>query len=286
MVIAGSQRAIKRIFLVVDLTQLKRYTTTLAVWLARRFRADVVIAHVEDVGDEARGNGDATLGSAALESRQQAMDELRRVKSQISGAGVKAKTIYYEGTPAYVELGRLAIQRRAELIVMELDDGEGSLTSKFMGRSRCPILVLGSQMERVGRHSIENVIYVMDYSSPSLTGAKYVLELARELTARIFIFRRSASDGDDSAKELLESLLNEPGENSNLVESTCVSTADDMVGELFDFAGKVQADLIVVSGRIGFNLGRDKDQEVPTRMVEQAGCPVMLLPWGDWSFAV
>ncbi len=205
MVVTSRQAILKKIFLVVGTSSLTRYTVKLTVWLAREFKASVVIAHVAEVSENTH-RGHQILGIGQSEGRRERMEEIRRVKSQIAGAAIEVKTIYQEVSRASVELSRLANQRRADLIIAESMDRVGKTAEGLIGKSHCPVLVVGPRVdgEQGGRHALRSIVFLTHRSRASIAGAVYVFSLAKAFGARLLMVLCEPAGDDLSEPEFLE----------------------------------------------------------------------------------
>jgi nucleotide-binding universal stress UspA family protein len=277
MVVLSRQAALKKIFLVVGTSLLAKYTVTLTIWLARAFKASVVIAHVAELSEDAH-RGFQMLRIGHSEGRRKRMGEIRRVKSQIAGAAIEVKTIYREVSRASVELSRLANQRRAELIITE---SIGKASEELIGKSHCPVLMVGPRVdgEQGGYLAIRSMVFLTYRSRALIADAVYVFSLAKALGARLFVVLCESTENDLSESDFLEQAsatvtgvdweswkpAGEPSHTNALVDTLA----------RFD---QVQANLAVVSGQMTLGWEREKVQTLH-ELVQQADCPVMILPW-------
>jgi nucleotide-binding universal stress UspA family protein len=281
MVVMFHQAILKRIFLVVGTSSLMRYTVTLTVWLAREFKASVVIAHVAEPSENTH-RGLQMLGIGQNEGRRERMEEIRRVKSQIAGAAIEVKTIYREVSRTSAELSRLAVQRRADLIIAESMGEIGGAAEGLIGKSHCPVLMVGPRAdgEQGGRHALRSIVFLTHRSRASIVGAGYVFSLAKAFEARLLVVLCESAEDDLSESEFLEQAsaavtgvnwgswkcAGEPAQSSALVDTlACVD--------------HVQANLAVVNGQMTLGWEREKVLTLH-ELVQQAACPVMTLPWG------
>jgi nucleotide-binding universal stress UspA family protein len=276
MVAMFRQAALKKIFLVVGASLLAKYTVALTIWLARAFKASVVIAHVAEPSENAH-RGFQMLRIGQSEGRRKRMEEIRRVKSQVAGAGIEVKTIYREVSRASVELSRLANQRRAEVIITESID---KASEELIGKSHCPVLMVGPRAdgEQGGYPALRSMVFLTYRSRASIADAVYVFSLAKALGARLFVFLSESMENDLSESDFLEEAsatvtgvdweswkrAGEPSDTNVLVDTlACVD--------------QVHANLAVVSGQTTFGWEREKVQTLH-ELVQQAACPVMILP--------
>ena len=277
MVVMSRQAALKKIFLVVGASLMAKYTVTLTIWLAREFKACVVIAHVAEASENGH-RGPQMLRIGQSEDRRKRMEEIRRVKSQIAGAGIEAKTVYREVSRASVELSRLANQRRAELIITE---SIGKASEELIGKSHCPVLMVGPRADREqgGHHVLKSMVFLTYRSLASMADAVYAFSLAEVLGARLLVVLCESSENDLSESDFLEQAsatvigvdweswkhAGEPSHTSVLVDAlACIDQA--------------HANLAIVSGQMTLSWEREKVQTVH-ELIQHAACPVMILPW-------
>jgi nucleotide-binding universal stress UspA family protein len=274
MVVTFGHEILRKIFLVIDTSQLKRYTVTFTVWLAREFRASVVIAHVEEVS-RVPPLGLQLPGMSQSGSRRERMEEIRRVKSQIAGAGIEIKTIYREGTKAATELSRLAQQRRSDLIIAESVGEVGGTAEGLIGKSHCPVLMVGpgADGEQVGRHALRSVVFLTDNSHASMAGAFYVFSLAKAFQAQLLVILNRAAGDNLAETEFLE----QASATVDGVNWSRWQPADGVTGISALADTLASADLVVVSGQIVLDWEREKSLTLH-ELVQQAACPVMALP--------
>lgn len=277
MIGMSRQAALKKIFLVVGDSLLAKYTVTLTIWLARAFKASVVIAHVAEPSENAhRGLHMLRIGHS--EGRRNRMEEIRRVKSQIAGASIDVKTIYREVSPASVELSRLANQRRAALIITE---SIGEASEELIGKSHCPVLMVGprADVEQGGYPALRSMVFLTSPTRTSVADAVYVFSLAKALGAMLLVVFCESTENDISESDFLEQAsatvtgvdweswkrAGEPSNTNALVDTlACVDQA--------------HANLVVASGQMTLGWEREKVQTLH-ELVQQAACPVMILPW-------
>lgn len=280
MVVASGHDFLRKIFLVVGTSQLKRYTVTFTVWLAREFKASVVIAHVAEVG-RPPNPGSQPPGIVQSEFRRERMEEIRRVKSQIAGAAIEVKTIYREGTRLATELSRLAIQRRADLIIAESMSAAGGTAEGLIGKSHCPVLLVGPGVdgERAGRHALRSVVFLTDSSRSSITGATYIFSLAKAFEARLMVILNKAAADDVVEVEFLEqasATLN--GVNWDRWIPAEGGAGLNALVDTLACVDQVQADMVVLSGQMVIDWERENSLTLH-ELLRQVACPVMALPW-------
>lgn len=275
-----------RILLVTDFSQLTKATVHYVMGLAMQFKSTVMIVQVVDPHAEGL-EGSSSLISNEL--RRERTEELRRIKSQISGAGIEAKVIYYEGSPPSTALKRLAKQRRADLIVVSAKPGGVVLDSsalQIIGASLCPVLTLGPSIQSVRdrRISFHNIVYVTDYSPQALTGATYVFALADGMKAHISVCRlEKQADNkqvqkDFSGLDFISKLRDMvPQRIREWYHPASCSSAAHIPSDVLELASKVNADLIVVDGHLLATWMKDMDNRTLHEIPGKASCPVMTL---------
>ncbi len=277
-----------RILMVIDFSQLTKAAVSYATGLARKFKSTVLIVHVVDpLSEAAEGPEPSTLISSDV--RRVRTEELRRIKSKISGAGIEAKAIYYEGSPTSRVLKRLAKQRRADLIVVGAKpDGvtPDSTALQLIGTSHCPVLTLGPaiQVAKDRRISFHNIVYVTDYSPQALPGAAYVFALADGVKAHISVCRLEEKDDNKHLQKDMTTVepplrISElaPQRIREWYHPASYSSAAHISSDVLALASKVNADLIVVDGHAVAAWMKNTEDKTLHDILERALCPVLTL---------
>jgi hypothetical protein len=188
------------------------------------------------------------------------------------------KTIYREMSRASVELSRLANQRRAELIITE---SIGEASEELIGKSHCPVLMVGPRAdgEQGGYPALRSMVFLTYRSHASIADAVYVFSLAKSLGARLFVVLCESTENDLSESDFLEQAnatvtgvdwenWKRGGEPSHI----------NALADTLACVDQAHANLAVVSGQIALGWEREKVQTLH-ELVQQAACPVMILPW-------
>lgn len=277
-----------RILVVTDFSELAKATIYYVMGLARQFKSTVMIVQIVDPhAAGAGGNTSSSLISSEL--RRERTEELRRIKSQISGAGIEAKVIYYEGSPPSTALKRLAKQRRADLIVISARSGGVVLDSsalQIIGAGLCPVLTVGPSIQSFEdrRISLHNIVYVTDYSPQALEGAIYVIALADGMNAHISVCRlEKQTNTKQVEKDLIGvdfiSKLRDmvPPRIREWYHPASYTSAAHIPSSVLALASKVSADLIVVDGHILSTWVKDMNDRTLHEILGSALCPVMTL---------
>jgi hypothetical protein len=279
MVVTSYRSILKRIFLVVDASPLKRYTVALTVWLAREFKASVVIAHVATQSHNAHRMLHLP-GAGNDEASKERMEEIRRVKSQIAGASIEVKTIYRESARPAIELNRLAYQRRADIVLMQWTEETAEMAEGLMGKSHSPVLMAGpgADIELGGRYAVRCVVFLANGLSEPNLDASYVFSFAKALGARLVIAPREPVDEGAPETELLREMGAKAEVNWQWWKPPAGAAEMDVAANTLAYLEQVQADLLIVSGGLVRAWAKEKSRTLQ-EIVQRAACPVMALPW-------
>lgn len=134
---------IKRILVAVDFSERSRRALEYATGLARKLEAEIVLLHVfEGVPGELK-----ILEASFVDTsfREQAQVNLAQWQGDLRRAGLGVETAFRDGAAIDREILRVAVETRADLIVVGRRSGDGLLSSntvaKILRNARFPVLV-------------------------------------------------------------------------------------------------------------------------------------------------
>jgi nucleotide-binding universal stress UspA family protein len=193
---------IQKILVPVVLADTSRHLVHQAAWLARRFRAEVILLHVVtplsypagvlESGHEITARD---LNAHIVQRAQRDLDQALRPDLD----GVEVTRLLLRGDPAH-EIARTARDRNVDLIVMSTRGHGafyryllGSVTAKVLHERHCPVWT-GAHLEEEPVHefSIRHVLCSVDLSHHNRHTASLAAEMAAAVDATLTLIHITA----------------------------------------------------------------------------------------------
>jgi len=284
---------VKKILVPVDFDETSLGIVQLAAGLARRFDADVLLAHVVTPRGyappaETPGSGGQSGALLANVDRFEEKDLHESVRKELQG--LRLKCLVRKGNAAD-EIVEMARQEAADLIVMPTHGNDGfyryligSVTAKVIHESDCPVLT-GAHLREgpAGPLDVKHVLCGVTYSEHTQVALKWAAKLAEEFKAKLtlghvtpslemygpggmYVNHRWGDELIAGAKELLAKLQKESG----VTGDTSIESGDPAQG-MARIVSRVGADLLVIGGHTsGGRLG-----SYGYAIISEAGIPVL-----------
>lgn len=189
--------AVRRILCPTDFSELSERALSQAVALARRWAAEIVVAHVDRPALLPRpGIADLTAPAPDPRTFARRVSPLRRFSETVRAAGVPVRALRLAGDPGR-EIVAQARALSADLIVMATHGRAGlerwvlgSVTEKVLGRAPCPVLTVsaaaGAPPNAVGA-SFKRIVCALDLGPFSSTTLESAVSLALESEAELTV---------------------------------------------------------------------------------------------------
>jgi nucleotide-binding universal stress UspA family protein len=184
-----------KILFVTDFSDISAKALPYATALARRFAAELCVAHVMDSGRPRHEAGNSGAAAAATEVRREADARINRLLQGANFRGVRHKIALAEGEvlPA---LASIAEQQGADLMVLGMHGRHGlakmllgSVADEILRLAEIPVLVLGPdvtvQPEEV--LTMHQVLYATDFSPGCGPALQYASAIASAEHARLLV---------------------------------------------------------------------------------------------------
>ncbi len=196
---------INKILVPLDLSANSMLALEHATFMAKLFKADIVIAHVMETMVLK-----LNLGTFTASDKKQA-EEIIREKLENLTTDLRIKT---GGKVTYViKTGRIsqgvteaATENNVDIIIMGTH-GVSGFQEFFMGsnsfrvvtESKIPVITVQKQASKIG---FNNILCPIDSSEPSREKVRYIRELAKKYNSKVHILGILSIDDDDAAFKL------------------------------------------------------------------------------------
>ena len=282
--------SIKNILVATDLSDTSEKALRAAGRIAKRYSAEVVIAHIiepsvptvisldgtDDVGDYIRHDASEKLASL-----------------QMLMGDIDTSVILREG-PIWDELLRIIQERHIDLMVLGTHGASGiekfalgSVAEEIFRRASCPVLTVGP---RAGAGDgavadLRSIVYPTDFSSQSLEALPYALSLAAEHHAELTLINVmqkfkaytpvERTMAGDQCKNQLQKLVAEEG--GAWTAPNYQVAYGDPAEAILEVVRQKAADLVVLGVRQDSGFARFLPWSVASKIVRQAPCPVLTI---------
>lgn len=286
-----SQRiALRNILMATDFSSCSEAALDYALSVARRYDAQLYVAHVV-LADTFQP---APLGAEDLTASQ----AIRRAEQQMAELLVSGKL---RGIPHRVLLGQGALwgsleemirANEVDLVVVGTHGRTGmrklvlgSVAEEIFRRAPCPVMTVGPQVSSAAPQQIDvrRILLPTDFSPASQRAAAYAFSLAQEFAARITLLHVVEESSAETARELellrgatLERLLKSVPQEAELwCEPELAVHFGPRAERILAAAEQDGADLIVMGVRRTAHFPGHLPPATAYRVVRQAHCPVL-----------
>lgn len=278
--------AFNKILLATDFSPQAENALNLAISLARRYQAKLVLTHVlhtdegAAVGDARPVAGEVVQGNAEENmSRLEPREELKTLPHEIlirSGdAGSVIAQTARETTADLVVMGAHGLRGVKKLLV-------GSIAEKVIRHASCPVLTLGPQVSLKPMEHFTHLLYATDFSSGSVRALTYALSLAQKDRANLTLLHVIASEAV-SNDELTEWKLEDREKLGRMVspdmDLTYKPEVEVVAGEpeieIVQIAEAMNADLIVMGAHPAGPVATHMPWTTLHHVLQHAHCPVL-----------
>ena len=301
--------SIQNVLVPVDFSKMSVHAIQIATQLARRFGAEIHLAHVHEfnyAADFVAPVPPVVPFSFIPCEHDVEQAILKELESLAHGCGVpSARCHVLTGAPPFDEICRIAQAIPADLIIMPTHGRTGlkhvflgSTAERIVQHSSCPVFVTrgtDAQSKNGSRFGIKTILVPVDFSNCSREGLRYAISFAKEFGARIILLHATylgyiyASEGTaiydvpglqkaagKTARHKMRELVRSMEFGS--VKFETVFTEGSPVYDICGFAKHHDIDLIVTSthGFTGFThvlIGSIAEQ-----VVRHAPCSVLVVP--------
>lgn len=281
---------IDRIVLATDLSPVSETAIAYARALAKRFSANLTLAHVVDLSVAARSEK-AVVQIPKDDIRRDSSEHLERLLNDLASTGIRATAHTLEAhNPAAAIVG-LSEQLKADLIVAGTHSRHG-LSKAIMGscaegiirHARCPVLTVGPKAKAppLGPFSFKTILFATDFGSHAAENASVAFAFAQDGTAKIYLCHVLERPGKDISETLGLQLKFEAALQNLIPQSTydwcapeCVVEQGDAATHLLELAKKARAELIVLGAKRSSSWFAHLVDGVVANVLVDAECPVM-----------
>jgi nucleotide-binding universal stress UspA family protein len=286
-------REFRRLIVPIDFSVQSESSCTLAVQLARRWNAKLLLLHV--IPSMVGGH---FLSNNRLQSRM--ADQLAEFQEKWVPSGIATTRLVITGSPFNQIINEAG--KPGDLIVIATHGRTGfkhlflgSTAERVIRHARCPVLVNRAfRGKRLAKHSwFSRILVPIDFSNHSRASLRFAIGLAESFDARLFLThvveppmypREGFAELRDEvgmmkkvAARSMEHLLKARGFDRKIVETSSIRTGDAHQEILKEAEGR-KADLIVMAthGYTGFThvlMG-----SVCEKVIRHAGSSVLVLP--------
>lgn len=242
---------INRILIPVDLSANSLLALEHATFMAKLFKADLILVHIMETKTLKLDLGSFTKGDKknAEEVITQKLEELSvqlRIKT-----GCKVSTILKSGKIAK-GISEATSESKADILVMGTHGVSGfeeffigSNAFRVITEAKIPVITVQTHAQKVG---FDSILCPIDSSSASLEKARYVAELAKKYNSKVHILGILSVDDDDAALKLdkkLEQIEKYMAKNEVKYVMEMVE-GQDLASITLKYAKKIKSDLIVI----------------------------------------
>ncbi len=283
---------IRTILFATDFSPASGIAQTFAVNLAKRFDANLVLAHAIEPHNYA-------LPPEVMSPDDDPMHKLQSLERALrnSVAGIKTELFLAEGSACKV-LSSIADRAKADLIVLGTR-GRTRISKLVMGsqaegvlrRATCPVLTVGPHCQVTdpldGRR-LSEVLYAIDFRPESLEALPYAVSFALTLQARLaflhVLARHSPKNGlaeqqlVSAIKRLLRSLV--PDTAGFWEEPQWLVEQGDPAARIVEIANERGSGMVVLGARTPRNVpgaGSHFKAGVAHDVLVRAACPVLTI---------
>ncbi|MCC6252081.1 MAG: universal stress protein [Bacteroidia bacterium] len=242
---------INKILVPVDLSANSLLALEHATFMAKLFKADIILAHVMETMVAKLDLGSFTTSdkkraeNTIVEKLENLCNELR-VKS-----GVKVSYVLKTGKIAKA-IKQISDENKIDIIIMGTH-GVSGFQEFFLGSnafrvvtvSQVPVITVQTNVSKVG---FDNILCPIDNSDPSREKVRYILELAKKYNSKVHILGILSVDDDDAAVALdkkLEQVENYFAKHDVNYTMKMVE-GDNLAMVTMKYAKKMKSDLIVI----------------------------------------
>lgn len=270
------------IFYPTDFSPSAENALNYAIYVARKFKASLLLFHSDEYSSLLDSPSvHAYSGYSALSEaiERVSRDSLKDLVSRIP-PDIKTRSIYTVGR-AYHQILMTSFDEKSDLIVMGTQ-GRSNLSNYFMGsnaervvrHSTCPVLTV-----RKGQSSPEfkKIVFGVDFSLSNIDLIGKAVDLASHfgahlLLANIETMEDEFSDSDDAFRQILSET-----DFKGVAHSTKVNRNANVYDGLNDLAKEEKADLLVI-GTHGQNIKRFVIGSRASGIVNNTMIPVLTFP--------
>jgi len=294
---------LKKILVTTDFSESSMEGVHHAAWIAERFTASVLLAHVVETPSRFSGMEEVILALEDQEIMQLAEAQLNRLAIRESRKGSEMTSCVRKGKPFH-ELARLAGERGADLIVIATRGHTGlkrvwlgSTAERVVRHAPCPVLTVPARRPATRGKGVlpirlKRIVVPIDLSEISVQALPYAAEFAQKFGAEIILLhvmepqfpppkvrpvRPEAIEHDEEgvAENYLKRLRQEVLDEDLRVRTTLRNGAP--FHEITRAATSLGADMIILTTHGYTGLKHVALGSTAERVVRHADCPVLVV---------
>ncbi|WMI69891.1 universal stress protein [Mangrovimonas sp. YM274] len=251
----------KKIIVPVDFSEYSEYALEVAAAIAKEHNSELMVMHMLEISDAVLNTGDLEQGEKAVFLLKIAEQKFETFldKPYLEGLTVTPVVKHFK---VFSELAEVAANHSVDLIVMGSQGASGfseifvgSNTEKVVRHSEVPVLVVKEKLTSV---EFNNVVFANDFSGKSIKAYKKAMKLFKGMNVTPHVlYVNLPSDhfrNSDEIEEKITTFLEKADGNLDQKENVSVVNDYTVEGGVFNYANKIDADLIAVAthGRTGF----------------------------------
>lgn len=286
---AGPNITITNILVATDLSAISEQALRAATGIAKRYRAELVIAHILE---PTVPMADSYDGTDILDDqiRHHALAELARLETLTEG--IHSSVTLREGA-IWDELLKVIEERGIDFIVLGTHGASrwaklslGSIAEQIFRRASCPVLTVGPHVsaDSAPTGDLRSIVYATDFSSQALEALPYALSMAAEHHAQLTLLHaihkvKAHTPAERTIAYQFKKRLHEiVADNGGAAIAPDYRVAyGDPAEAILRAVKKTAADLIVLGVRRDSGFARFLPWSVASKIVRQALCPVLTI---------
>jgi nucleotide-binding universal stress UspA family protein len=293
---------LKRILATTDFSLASLEGVRYAVWMAQRFSASVLLAHVFEPAPRFSGMEDVILAREDHEVVRLAAAQLNRLAVRESRKGLEMTSRVSKGKPFH-EIARLARECETNLIVIATRGHTGlkhvwlgSTAERVVRHAPCPVLTVpalrpAARGTGVRPIRLKRIVVPIDFSETSVQALPYAVAFAEKFGAEIILLHvvelfEPLQDHEEGLGEMAE------WDREDLVESCLTRLRQEVLAgrhvrtgvrhgvpfqEITRAATSLAADLIIMTTQGHTGLKHVFLGSTAERVVRHADCPVLVV---------
>jgi len=283
--VVGTHISIKNILYATDFSRYSDAALPFALSIARKYGSKLFAVHVISLSPFASASPTQALQALASQAVREAHQTMEQVQSRWSS--VPHETLLRKGD-IWKELRRVVEEKEIDLVVCGTHGRTGvskllmgSVAEDIYRHAPCPVLTIGPSVvgEPESLGDIHSILHSTDFSEESLAALPYVVSLAQENQARLYLLHVTETPVSHMVERELASRLRSliPSD----AELTCAPKPFVEFGEpahkITEIAEELNVDLIILGPRRTARIPTvtHLPQSTAQYVVSRAICPVL-----------